>query len=259
MNAVPPALPAARRLPRLAAVWARAPAGRAPDVNAAVHPLDTIDAIAARVLLTRTAERSLDVQYYIWRDDITGRLLWRELRLATERGVRVRVLTNSLAATDVAAVHAGCSKRCRALLEGGVQLFELRPEARSVPPPNREQSGAGGRAGGSSDASLHAKTFGVDRRTIFVGSVNFDPRSAALNTELGVVLDSPRLAGRLATLFDTEVPRLAYEARLDAQGGLEWIERTPHGEQRHTRDPGTGVLERASAGLMSILPIEWLL
>jgi putative cardiolipin synthase len=175
-------------------------------------------------------------------------------------GVAVRVLTNSLAATDVGAVHAGYAKRRLDLLRAGVRLFELKPTA---DPAQGQLAGTGdraGRAGGSSGASLHAKTFAVDRRTIFVGSFNFDPRSALINTEMGLVIDHPALAGRLAAVLDTDAHRLAWEVRLAEDGrGLVWIEHTPGGEVRHGSEPGAGVLRRLGVGLMSVLPIEWLL
>jgi cardiolipin synthase C len=164
------------------------------------------------------------------------------------RGVNVRVLTNSLAATDVAPVHAGYAKHRQALLRGGVQLYELKPFV-------EKKSAADRRPGGSSDASLHAKTFAVDRSRIFVGSFNFDPRSARLNTELGVVVESPALAARLAEALDREIQNVAYEVRLSSGGGLEWAER----DIRHTSEPGAGVLKRLWIEFLSILPIEWLL
>jgi putative cardiolipin synthase len=159
-------------------------------------------------------------------------------------GVQVRVLTNSLAATDVAPVHAGYAKYREALLRGGVRLYELKPTA----------SEKSQRGGGSSDASLHAKTFAVDRSRIFVGSFNFDPRSARLNTEMGVVVESAALARQLSAALDAGLPPNAYEVRL-AEGRLEWLD----GDRRYTSDPGTGFLQRAWIGLLSILPIEWLL
>jgi putative cardiolipin synthase len=168
-------------------------------------------------------------------------------------GVQVRVLTNSLAATDVLPVHAGYAKRRERLLRAGVRLFELRPTL------ERAESGEKSGFGGSSSASLHAKTFAVDGARIFVGSFNFDPRSALLNTEMGVVIDSPTLAGRLATAFETEAPRIAYELRLAPDGGLRWIERTASGEIVHTTEPGTSAFSRGAVGVLSILPIEWLL
>jgi putative cardiolipin synthase len=107
---------------------------------------------------------------------------------------------------------------------------------------------------------LHAKTFAVDGNRIFVGSFNFDPRSALLNTEMGVVIESPVLAQRLVAFFDAEVPMTAYEVRLRQEGGdLEWIEQTPSGVKRYDTDPGTSWLLRRQVDLLSILPIEWLL
>ena len=177
------------------------------------------------------------------------------LRMLAERGVRVRVLTNSLAATDVSPVHAGYAKYREALLRAGVRLYELKP---SVQEKSRERSAISG----SSDASLHAKTFAVDRSRIFVGSFNFDPRSARLNTEMGVVMDSTALAARLSEAFDRDIPELAYEVRL-AGDKLEWIERTKAGEAagevRHTSEPGAGLLKRLWIDFLSVLPIEWLL
>ena len=170
-------------------------------------------------------------------------------------GVRVRVLTNSLAATDVGAVHAGYAKRRETLLAAGVRLYELKPTAGLD-----ERHARGPVGGGSSSASLHAKTFAVDDARIFVGSFNFDERSALLNTEMGLLIDSPALSQRLAQAFDGDIPRSAYEVRLAAGSGrLEWIERTDTGETRHDTEPGAGFLKRAWIGFLSLLPIEWLL
>ena len=165
--------------------------------------------------------------------------------------MRVRVLTNSLAATDVAPVHAGYAKYREELLRGGVRLYELKPHADSA----LERGGSGGGSGGSSDASLHAKTFAADRSRIFVGSFNLDPRSARLNTELGVVLDSAKLATQLSQTLDDGLPGKAYEVRLDANGKLEWID----GATRLTTEPNSGAMRRGWIEFLSILPIEWLL
>ena len=177
------------------------------------------------------------------------------------RGVRIRILTNSLAATDVGPVYAGYARYRKELLRGGVRLFELAPAA--LPPGatrDRDSDRAPGGSGGSSGASLHAKTFAVDRARIFVGSFNLDPRSARLNTEMGVVLESARLASALGEAFDREVPRKAYEAVLAPDGeSVEWIERTEAGEVRHTSTPGVGPLRVFWMGVLGILPIEWLL
>ena len=170
------------------------------------------------------------------------------------RGVQVRILTNSAAATDVGAVHAGYAKRREDLLRAGIRLYELKPSAVERGPEEKQTTG------GSSGASLHAKTFAIDRSRLFVGSFNFDARSARLNTEMGLLIDSPALAARLAASFEDDIPNAAYEVRRDAvSGNLEWIERTHAGEKRFTSEPGIGILSRAWLGFISILPIEWLL
>jgi len=196
-------------------------------------------------------QRALDVVSPYFVPGETGTAAFA--RIARE-GVKVRVLTNSLAATDVAAVHAGYAKRRNELLASGIELFELKPSAYA----ERVREAEGRKLGGSSSASLHAKTFSVDRERVFVGSFNFDPRSAQLNTEMGLVIDSPTLARGVSEGFDSLIPRFAYEVRQDT-GGLVWIERAPDGEKRYTTEPETGAVRRGAVGVMSVLPIEWLL
>jgi putative cardiolipin synthase len=168
-------------------------------------------------------------------------------------GASVRILTNSLAATDVTAVHAGYARRRVDLLRSGIRLYELKPSAL-----RRDPEGRGG-YGGSSSASLHAKTFVVDRRLVFVGSFNFDERSALLNTEMGLLIESPALADYLVTAFEVGLPEAAYEVRLGDHRELEWIERQGTAQSRYTTEPGTSGWRRATVSLLSHLPIEWLL
>jgi phosphatidylserine/phosphatidylglycerophosphate/cardiolipin synthase-like enzyme len=172
---------------------------------------------------------------------------------AAQRGVKVRVLTNSLAATDVPPVHAGYAKRRCELLRAGVRLYELAPTAAKREDDDRT-------IGSGSSTQLHAKTFALDRDRIFVGSFNFDPRSARLNTEMGLVIDSAPLAARLSRAFDEQVPNVAYEVRLAADGRCaEWIQRIDGREVRYDADPGTSAARRAWIDFLSILPIERLL
>jgi cardiolipin synthase C len=169
-------------------------------------------------------------------------------------GVKVRLLTNSLAATDESAVHAGYAKHRQTLLKAGVQIFELMPTAAEN---TLEHTG---RFGVSSSSALHAKTFSVDNRRIFVGSFNFDPRSARLNTEMGLVIDSAVLARKQGEFFDGTVHRLAYEVRLAPDGEkLQWTERTDSGEKIYDTDPATSWFLRAKVNVLSVLPIDWLL
>jgi putative cardiolipin synthase len=170
------------------------------------------------------------------------------------QGVKIRVLTNSLSSSDVGAVHAGYAKRRRDLLSAGIRLFEIKRSG------NAEAAGTQHKAGSSSGSSLHAKTFALDGSRIFVGSFNFDPRSALLNTEMGLVIYSPRLAGQLVAAFDDRIPLLAYEVVLAADGqSLQWIDRTPAGEVRLDTEPETSALRRMGVGVLSLLPIDWML
>ncbi|HEV7766898.1 MAG TPA: phospholipase D family protein [Thermoanaerobaculia bacterium] len=169
-----------------------------------------------------------------------------------KRGVKIRVLTNSLEATDVAAVHAGYAKRREALLEAGVTLFELRRRV-------GEQRGGSSGTFGSSAASLHAKTFAVDDARLFVGSFNFDPRSTELNTEMGFVIDSTVLARRITEAFDRRIPERSYEVRKSDAGDVYWIERRDGVLRRREKEPGATFWRTAWISLLARLPIEWLL
>lgn len=187
--------------------------------------------------------------YFVPRDDGAAALV-----ALAQSGVRIRILTNSLAASDVSAVHAGYAKHREQLLRAGIQLFELKPTAVQEAPAGK--SGVGS----SSSAGLHAKTFSVDGKRVFVGSFNFDPRSARLNTEMGVVIESPALARDMAEAFDRSVPVVAYQVRLAPDGdGLAWIERTASGEKRYTTEPNTGWFKRFGVDVISVMPIDWLL
>ena len=168
-------------------------------------------------------------------------------------GVRVRVLTNSLEATDVAAVHAGYAKWRRGLLEAGVSLYELRRSWGPALP----DTGKG--RFGSSASSLHAKTFGVDGRSVFIGSFNMDRRSIDLNTEMGFVIDSPQMAAQLSKTLQESMPERAYEVRLDEQGRMVWLERSGGTTRRHYEEPYTTVWQRTGVRILSFLPIDWLL
>lgn len=173
-----------------------------------------------------------------------------------KNGVRVRVLTNAFEATDVPAVHAGYANYRRPLLQSGVTLYEMRT---LVP----EYTGERGRRLlprlGSSGSSLHAKTFAVDGERVFVGSLNFDPRSAHLNTELGFLIESPALAQELMQAFDTTIPAQSYRVALAENGALQWHSGLGNPPPIYTTEPHTTWWSRALVRLLMCLPIEWLL
>jgi cardiolipin synthase C len=179
------------------------------------------------------------------------------LAAIARQGVKVEVLTNALEATDVAVVHSGYAKRRKSLLRAGVSLLELK---RGSPGSAAKHLKWTGRSGsGSSASSLHAKTFCVDRSRVFVGSFNFDPRSARLNTEMGFVIDSPGLGDAITKWFAEEVPTRAYRVSLGDTGRLRWIDRHDGVEVVQEEEPGTGVWRRFTVTVLSMLPIEWLL
>jgi putative cardiolipin synthase len=188
---------------------------------------------------------------------VPGKTGTKNLSAYPESGIKLRIVTNSLAATDVSAVHAGYAKSRIALLRSGARLYELKPDAARATAPNSGQSKKGS---GSSSASLHGKTLSVDRSRVFVGSFNLDPRSANLNTEMGVVIENPRLADGLSDWVDRAPQAVAYEVILTADGqGLEWIERSDQGEIRYRKEPKVGFFKRLFVKILGWLPIESML
>lgn len=177
------------------------------------------------------------------------------LRNLVARGVRVTVLTNSLAATDVGAVHSGYQRYRDALLEGGIVLYELKPGA--IQPAITEKKA---KAYGASRASLHAKSFVFDRSAVFIGSLNLDPRSMRLNTEIGVVCESAPLAEDIAGALERNLDSIAWRLTrvVDASGSahIEWIETRAGGERRYVDEPEVGTLRRFSVWFLGLLPIE---
>jgi cardiolipin synthase C len=177
------------------------------------------------------------------------------LTALAKEGIHVRVLTNSLEATDVALVHSGYAKWRKPLIEGGVRLYE----SPQLSPRVREPTFDGRRTSGSSDSSLHAKTFSVDQSRVFVGSFNFDPRSARLNTEMGLVIESSELARKISKGFNRAIPASAYELGLTDSGELYWVQHLQGQRVRHDVEPGTTFWQRAAVRIISLLPIDWLL
>lgn len=172
-----------------------------------------------------------------------------------QNGIRVRVMTNAYEATDVPLVHAGYAKHRKALLQHGVELYEMQRLA----PPSRH---ARLNPLGSSGSSLHAKTFAVDSARAFVGSFNFDPRSALLNTELGVVIDNPRLARQIEQAFDAQIPGQSYRVQLSDSGELQWQSGEEGSDTPPTIypvEPGSSWLSRLGMRALALLPIDWLL
>ena len=161
-------------------------------------------------------------------------------------GVTVSVLTNSLAATDVAAVHGAYASYRKPLLEGGVRLFELKPYD------DRSDTSLFG----SSGASLHTKAFTVDNRAAFVGSMNFDPRSISLNSEMGILFEHEALVAEIRAIFAEETSAQAsYRVRVE-NGAIVWQDGADGGGEILRAEPEAGFWRRVAATIIGWLPIE---
>jgi putative cardiolipin synthase len=172
------------------------------------------------------------------------------------RGVRVRVLTNSLASTDVPVAHAGYARTRHRLLDAGVELYEMRPDE----PP---QNGRKWRSPFSTGASLHAKGVIVDRRQVIVGSMNLDPRSRRLNTEIAVLLESEPIGADLASLFEAAVHpaesfRVVLNGTAPERTALSWIAEEDGREVRYDEEPAGFWRQVISTVLGSLAPDELL-
>lgn len=182
------------------------------------------------------------------------------LKTVRDRGVAIRILTNSLASNDVPMVHGGYGKYRKELLEQGIELFEVRAVLGNRKTPGREKFGSAG-------AGLHAKSFIYDRRVLFVGSANMDPRSGDLNTEMGLIVESPEIATEMANRFDRLAKssfcfQLVLEKEKDGDaspGEIVWVGKEDGKEVKYTTDPLAGVWRRLSVTILSIFMPESLL
>jgi putative cardiolipin synthase len=163
------------------------------------------------------------------------------------RGVEVRILTNSLASTDVAIVHSGYARYREPLLAAGVDLWELNTEA------GRQQRWFQG----NSTASLHAKAMLIDRQAAFIGSVNLDARSLLQNTEIGLYVESAGLNRQLEELFGQWFSEtFAWHLGLDGDGRLTWRGTRDGTPIELTSEPETSAWQRFKVWLLSLLPVE---
>jgi putative cardiolipin synthase len=163
-------------------------------------------------------------------------------------GVAVTVITNTLAANNQFTVHGGYAPARKPLLRNGIKLYEVRPDA--------FVSGAEIMAASGAKATLHTKAFIVDRREVFIGSFNFDPRSAYINTELGVIIRSPEIARALAEAVDANLAEQAYELFLNENGRLRWKGIEAGEPVIFTKEPQTTWGQRFMGNFMRIMPIR---
>lgn len=159
-----------------------------------------------------------------------------------KKGVRVVIISNSLASTNHSSVHAVYARYRKPLLRQGVELYELRPRFEAMETETK--------------LTLHSKVAAVDRTRMFVGSFNLDPRSLYLNTEMGMGAKSQELAGAMARSILDTLPDFAYKLRLSRKGRLQWLLQTAGVEEIITTEPQTSLWRRFLTKLMSLLPIE---
>ncbi len=160
------------------------------------------------------------------------------------KGIHVRIITNSLAATDVSLVHAGYMRYRKALLKGGVELYEYKPhkitrDTKKIKWP------------GSSRGSLHGKILGFDDQYVFVGSFNMDARSVVLNTELGVYFESSKYATYLSDTLEKKAVLKCYQLQLTEDDKLEWVTFEDGQKITFFVEPETGILQRLMTRLFS--------
>jgi len=182
-----------------------------------------------------------------------------------DRGVKVKILTNSLASNDVPIAHGGYARYRKDLLRLGVDLFELRPA------PGQREKKDHTQVGGSSGAALHAKTFILDRQVLFVGTFNLDPRSAWFDTQNGIAVRSETLAEQAARLFEESISmHRAFRVTLRVDSpevngspsggtGLEWVTEENGKEVRYFHEPETGLWRRLSVRFLSLFAPEKML
>lgn len=157
-------------------------------------------------------------------------------------GVRVIIVTNSLASTNHASVHAVYARYRKPLLQQGIELYELRPRLEAMPMETK--------------LTLHSKVATVDRKRLFVGSFNLDPRSLYINTEMAMAVSSTELSGDMATSILESLPETSYKLELSPKGKLQWHLRTAGVQEVITTEPQSGLWRRFRTKLMSLLPIE---
>ena len=204
-----------------------------------------------------TPEQSVDIvsAYFVPEKEGT-----KKLAQLAENGVKVRVLTNSFKANDVPVVHAFYGKYRQDLLENDVQLYEFlfNPNVENLNI-NTDELAKKAKVSmkGLSRSSLHAKLMALDEKQVFIGSFNFDPRSAYLNTEIGVLLNSPSLARAVHHTMDENLSNYAYKLVLDANQRMNWKIKLDNGQTRtYHKEPKMKWWQRTGMKMIAWLPIE---
>ena len=193
------------------------------------------------VLLDAESEIIIITPYFVPRKK--GIELVQELR---EKGIRVIILTNGLATNNHTSVHSAYATYRKDLLRAGVELWEVRADAAKITLPDGESQ--------LDQLTLHTKGLLVDSRHVFVGSLNLDPRSIDINTEMGLLIESKELGGSLRNLVKQRIPRIAYQLKLDGNGKITWHATLDGKEVVETKEPQTTAWKRFTAWFLKIAP-----
>jgi len=213
---------------------------------------ETLMSQLAPYLLQATREIVLVSPYFV-----PGRRAADALCALSQKGVRVRILTNSLVSNDVAAVHAGYMRHREQLVRAGVQLYELNEQIK------KEEAARFTWLPGLSKSSLHAKTMAIDGTMMFVGSFNFDQRSLYINNEIGILFHEPESSAGASKQFNEHVDQVAFKVQLVDRGhgraSLQWTG-TENGRKRvFDSEPYAGFWSKVMANAMRALPIDFML
>lgn len=213
-------------------------------------PTDTNLVQQLRTLLGRPSKQlTIISSYFVPTKDGVDTLV----QLA-DSGVKIKILTNSFDATDVTAVHSGYSQWRPKMLRAGIKIYELKSTASEEQRENKLW-----KARSQSSTSLHAKTFAVDDHQVFIGSYNVDPRSANINTEMGVIINDDELARQLHEALDDDLLNQAYEVKILEGGELQWHTIVDGKPVIYGAEPKVDIADHAWLTIMSWLPIDWLL
>lgn len=167
-----------------------------------------------------------------------------KMRQITDKGIDIRILTNSLASHDVPAVNSHYQKWRKPILLTGAELFELRSDPAIKPLVDTAPVVSG-------FTGLHTKSAVIDGRKVFIGSMNFDPRSADINSEMGVIIDSPSLGREMIRLAERDMaPENAWQVKLDENGDLIWV----NSDETVSRQPARNTWQRFMDSVFKILP-----
>jgi len=170
----------------------------------------------------------------------------------TERGVRVRILTNSMFSNNHLSVHAHYKKYRKRMIEAGIELHELRPDPEILEHYKQVESRVA-----ESHAGLHTKAFVVDRSLSMIGSYNMDPRSRIWNSEIGLLIESEEFAEKVLEIMERDLePVNSYRVTLDEKGDLVWTAEGPDGPETWNKEPGSSAWQRFKVRFMSWIPME---